>query len=65
MSSKHAINSRVLKEIADLKVEEPLKTFLQEILEMELQNIDKDKGPYMQDYLAAVDRLHRSLGASI
>jgi uncharacterized membrane protein YheB (UPF0754 family) len=45
-----AINKRIIKEIDALKVDPRINDFLKELLEIELDNLDKAKAQYIDEY---------------
>jgi len=46
----NAINKRILDDINSLDTNKDIKEFLEEILSIELENIDKDKSQYIERY---------------
>jgi hypothetical protein len=57
MKSQSAINDRILREIDNLKADDKIKNFLKEILLVELDIMDKDRGQYVDQYKAIIDRI--------
>ena len=45
-----AINKRIIKEIDALKVDTRINEFLKALLEIELNNLDKTKPQYIDEY---------------
>lgn len=50
MKSRFEINKRIIKEIDNLDAADNVKEFLKEILECELDNLDKGKPEYTEKY---------------
>ena len=57
MKSQSAINDKILQEINNLDAEEKLKKFLNDILMVELDIMDMDKGPYVNQYKSILDSI--------
>jgi hypothetical protein len=53
------VNKRILAEIDKLAADEQDKSFLREILEFELENIDKEMSPYTQEYKNCILKIYK------
>lgn len=50
------INSRILREIDELETETEMKEFLKEVLQFEIDIIDKGRPEYRDAYLELINR---------
>ncbi len=50
MKSMQAVNKRIIKEIDAIKDSAKIKQFLKEIMEVELENLDKGKPSYTDEF---------------
>ena len=56
MKYLHSVNKRIVEEIKNLEAGKSVKMFLQEIIGFELENLDKEKVKYLEEYLRMIDR---------
>ncbi len=59
------VNNRILKEIEALNSDENQKLFLREIMEFELENIDKEMPKYTEEYKNLIAKIFRWSGTII
>ena len=57
LKSQTEINDRIIKEIDKLDAEKKIKTFLKDILEVELDIIDIEKAQYVGRYKSIIDSI--------
>lgn len=54
-----AINTRIIKEIDALKVDPKINEFLKGLLEIELDNLDKPKPQYKDEYSEKLNEIFK------
>lgn len=59
MQKNIEVNKRILNEIDALKVDEKQKLFLKEIIDFELDNIDKDITRFTEEYKNIIVKIFR------
>jgi hypothetical protein len=59
MQKNLEVNKRILNEIDALKVDEKQKLFLKEIIDFELNNIDKDITRFTEEYKNIIVKVFR------
>ena len=58
MKAQSEINQRILNEIKNIEVEEGMQSFLEDVLMIELNNMDKENWRFSEEYEDQIEKFH-------